>query len=157
RDRRRWRVSTGTTRGSRGRVWTAPGGCRCRFSELWTFRKVDVGMVPPQFSRHLIIGTGRIFGIGEESEMPLLAILSNGGSPLTGTTMPADSLESRPVVRPAWRVGNVLRSTAHTKVLSRVVQSVAVHMVNITRKNLRRSEEHTSELQSRENLVCRLL
>src|SRR5690606_42009399 len=83
--------------------------------------------------------------------------LSNGGSPLTGTTMPADSLESRPVVRPAWRVGNVLRSTAHTKVLSRVVQSVAVHMVNITRKNLRRSEEHTSELQSRENLVCRLL
>src|SRR5690606_42101957 len=38
-----------------------------------------------------------------------------------------------------------------------VVEEVPVEEPECTQENLARSEEHTSELQSRENLVCRLL
>src|SRR5690606_39409186 len=39
-----------------------------------------------------------------------------------------------------------------------IVASLAIWIPSLARRSLdRRSEEHTSELQSRENLVCRLL
>src|SRR5699024_11496733 len=38
-----------------------------------------------------------------------------------------------------------------------VTYGMAVNKENITRKEITRSEEHTSELQSRFDLVCRLL
>src|SRR5690606_39596638 len=41
--------------------------------------------------------------------------------------------------------------------LQKVIQPNLEHNPELTDTNLLRSEEHTSELQSRENLVCRLL
>src|SRR5256886_9209105 len=41
--------------------------------------------------------------------------------------------------------------------LARVSTATVSHVINKTRLSVTRSEEHTSELQSQSNLVCRLL
>src|SRR3712207_8648949 len=59
-------------------------------------------------------------------------------------------IHDRPVARPA---------EVHEEVLRRLVQRVADDRDRdaLQRRPRRRSEEHTSELQSRQYLVCRLL
>src|SRR5690606_40284812 len=46
-----------------------------------------------------------------------------------------------------------------TRILTKITAMTIVQYINknIFNRNINRSEEHTSELQSRENLVCRLL
>src|SRR5690606_42043220 len=57
----------------------------------------------------------------------------------------------------------ILQDILRVYALSFVIRSlVAVHVAKLTKEmnfktQMKRSEEHTSELQSRENLVCRLL
>src|SRR5690606_41225733 len=53
-------------------------------------------------------------------------------------------------------VNLVVRTGAEVRFLSSVESSQILH-VGDRRGTILRSEEHTSELQSRENLVCRLL
>src|SRR3712207_9417264 len=67
---------------------------------------------------------------------------SGAGSSASGTPSPSVSSGSSPC--PAWVVGD------------EVVVSVVV-LVAVELDELLRSEEHTSELQSRQYLVCRLL
>src|SRR5436309_11662232 len=43
------------------------------------------------------------------------------------------------------------------RVLQRPAQPLELQLLQIGQRRVFRSEEHTSELQSRENLVCRLL
>src|SRR5690606_41737658 len=45
----------------------------------------------------------------------------------------------------------------HERRLSLLASRFAAHNILVSSQMLKRSEEHTSELQSRENLVCRLL
>src|SRR5690606_40225261 len=52
--------------------------------------------------------------------------------------------------------GNVSKGPV-AKVKTRIALRSQVHGTWVSRDKLERSEEHTSELQSRENLVCRLL
>src|SRR5690606_40956279 len=54
---------------------------------------------------------------------------------------------------PGWGVG---RARPLVEVVQVIVQQVLIERLDATVGDLR-SEEHTSELQSRENLVCRLL
>src|SRR5690606_30987591 len=53
------------------------------------------------------------------------------------------------------QAGLVLRYRRHIRRLPRY--ALTSRQIPLSRQRLRRSEEHTSELQSRENLVCRLL
>src|SRR3989475_9594135 len=53
------------------------------------------------------------------------------------------------------RLGRVLRERAEVEVA--VVQHVPDHRAQLKLAPAERSEEHTSELQSQSNLVCRLL
>src|SRR5690606_41943838 len=75
-------------------------------------------------------------------------------SDLTGTA-PARCMTSPP--SPEIRIFNPIRSAA--PLISRLNQPpICVPVLPATYGRMpRRSEEHTSELQSRENLVCRLL
>src|SRR2546421_3175004 len=52
---------------------------------------------------------------------------------------------------------NINFITWKTQEIDKLFNSVHVSLTKIDRKNLVRSEEHTSELQSRSDLVCRLL
>src|ERR1035437_7105772 len=56
--------------------------------------------------------------------------------------------------RPA--IENHLRKSAARELPPRLVQLAELHRLTVTRITVRRSEEHTSELQSRQYLVCRL-
>src|SRR5690606_39799262 len=62
---------------------------------------------------------------------------------------------SSPAATP-WATGSSRRSEPY-KTSARTSRSLPVIGPTAEPRRLRRSEEHTSELQSRENLVCRLL
>src|SRR3712207_8737225 len=51
----------------------------------------------------------------------------------------------------------LLRTSTEERVQRAAVRAIAKHESPRARRSLRRSEEHTSELQSRQYLVCRLL
>src|SRR5690606_39786396 len=55
----------------------------------------------------------------------------------------------------AWSMADTLGSGAVPHP-SKIIKSTFLFIGLNSSSNLRRSEEHTSELQSRENLVCRL-
>src|SRR5690606_30432972 len=57
----------------------------------------------------------------------------------------------------AEKITDTARRSRRSEAVWRVVNFAAVMIVAITAVMVGRSEEHTSELQSRENLVCRLL
>src|SRR5690606_40645419 len=71
---------------------------------------------------------------------------------------PAPAATTRPSKAPIWRNALIARWTGRNSALAgnHVVQKAKArgHVRELLRL---RSEEHTSELQSRENLVCRLL
>src|SRR5690606_41985640 len=59
-----------------------------------------------------------------------------------------------------WSLSSVIVPTVEREVLTGLVWSIAIAGGTPSMRStcgLSRSEEHTSELQSRENLVCRLL
>src|SRR3712207_7863569 len=62
---------------------------------------------------------------------------------------------------PEVRLGGVILnragSGAHEKMLREAIAPLGVPVLGVLRRDARRSEEHTSELQSRQYLVCRLL
>src|SRR5258707_8484382 len=59
---------------------------------------------------------------------------------------------------PALRVIRVRRCFLHFQILlGSKADALACHAQNLEMKKATRSEEHTSELQSRQYLVCRLL
>src|SRR5690606_41458016 len=76
---------------------------------------------------------------------------------LFGGPTPKDALDQftalsgRPALPPEWSFGLWLSTSFTTN------YSEADVMANVERMESLRSEEHTSELQSRENRVCRLL
>src|SRR3712207_8393488 len=57
---------------------------------------------------------------------------------------------------PLELLGDCLEATLERPVLTRPVDGVE-HLGDRSERGVRRSEEHTSELQSRQYLVCRLL
>src|SRR6266511_5163374 len=65
----------------------------------------------------------------------------------------ADSL----VIRAGWAPPEFHGTWSHSLVFCAAVGALAVALFGPWLGALARSEEHTSELQSRENLVCRLL
>src|SRR5690606_194388 len=73
-----------------------------------------------------------------------------------------ESIESGKVLAVAledidWMAKTDYYGKANSVIASPGATSVTVDCTPYYTTNLRRSEEHTSELQSRENLVCRLL
>src|SRR3989454_4185899 len=60
-------------------------------------------------------------------------------------------------VRADLRAGDVLRDNRHYEFLFNPYEVDGTHQCLVTTRNKTRSEEHTSELQSPCNLVCRLL
>src|SRR5690606_40034023 len=50
-----------------------------------------------------------------------------------------------------------LRGAAHERYIRRFPNGTTCYVEDVSSRRKPRSEEHTSELQSRENLVCRLL
>src|SRR2546422_7065838 len=55
------------------------------------------------------------------------------------------------------RLENMLSTWIETSELSRVNQAAGLEPIGVSAETFDRSEEHTSELQSRLHLVCRLL
>src|SRR5690606_40816510 len=75
-------------------------------------------------------------------------------TPAVGVGLPGNWEKMRPVAaRPAMVRNGLGRSTAYG---FRKAPLSCLYYISL-RPLLQRSEEHTSELQSRENLVCRLL
>src|SRR5690606_29509591 len=95
--------------------------------------------------------TARI-GMGYPSAGAELAMLDAHGA--------HDPLDDLQPVSDAATVRRMI-ATVRTIHVAEAVKEYTVNLVNATRESrelrLGRSEEHTSELQSRENLVCRLL
>src|SRR5215475_15468365 len=85
-----------------------------------------------------------------------------GGSPLAVTT----GFRSGPPMASGSRFNRIARVTSRSSGSAPTVRAQlsvsrnrtrARHTCRSRRRRMARSEEHTSELQSRENLVCRLL
>src|SRR5690606_41920463 len=66
-------------------------------------------------------------------------------------------LETISLALTAAELGLLVMGTLHTKSAAQTISRVADAFPVDQQVSVRRSEEHTSELQSRENLVCRLL
>src|SRR5256884_1576514 len=73
--------------------------------------------------------------------------------PACGLSAPRDVVSAQVILQPA-RIG---RSRHNVEDVVSCVRRVAVAFHGVSRAALKRSEEHTSELQSRLHLVCRLL
>src|SRR5690606_41889890 len=72
------------------------------------------------------------------------------------TSPPIEVLAHR-VLWSALFLAGVLRAQGRLGALARALRSRRLVLASLASAALLRSEEHTSELQSRENLVCRLL
>src|SRR5690606_39954515 len=96
----------------------------------------------------------------------LKPIIVHGGGPAINKMLESLQIESefvnglRKTTDEVMNVVEMVLSGSITNQLVRGLQANGINAIGITGSDgglLKRSEEHTSELQSRENLVCRLL
>src|SRR5690606_39820011 len=83
---------------------------------------------------------------------------SQSGSKTVGKHPPEKTMSNSTPTPAAWRLGLVGRKVGMTRIFTEEGESIPVTVLDVSNNRVaQRSEEHTSELQSRENLVCRLL
>jgi hypothetical protein len=93
-------------------------------------REIKTSELAIQFFGSSIVSMSSIFGICKPPKILSLAIFTDLGYPLASALVPIDTLVTRRVVDLCRTIAKVLLMCAKTKILSCVIQTIAINMVN---------------------------